>query len=78
MGWARNTKSEPSASGVINTPPTPQRDAWLAAHTCSDQNLERLNDLAWQHSQQDLHQATAIDWNELHPPSDTPAAPTNL
>ena len=24
MGWARNTKSEPSASGVINTPPTPR------------------------------------------------------
>ena len=56
----------------------PQRDVRPATHTCSDQNFERLNDLAWQHSQQDLHQATAIDWNELHTPSDTSAAPTNF
>ncbi len=59
MGWARNTKSEPSRGHQHAA--DPQRDARPATHTCSDQNFERLNDLAWQHSQQDLHQATAID-----------------
>lgn len=52
----------------------PESDAWLVDHAYSDADIERLNNLAWQHSQQGLHETTgmpqhhgtAIDWNEFH------------